>query len=53
MSAVPGHRLDVIACEPEVPRVDGQFTRAIFHSDFTYRPEREGIFFRSVLADLG
>ena len=34
----------------EVPRVDGQFTRASFHSDFTYRPEREGVFLRSVLA---
>ena len=50
MSAVVGHRLDVVACQPEVPRVDGQFTRASFHSDFTYRPEREGVFLRSVLA---
>jgi hypothetical protein len=52
MSAVVGHRLDVVACRPEVPRVDGQFTRASFHSDFTYRPEREGVFLRSVLAEL-
>jgi capsular polysaccharide biosynthesis protein len=52
MSAVLGHRLDVVACQPEVPRVDGRFTRASFHSDFTYRPEREGIFLRSVLAEL-
>ena len=52
MSAVLGHQLDVVACQPEVPRVDGQFTRASFHSDFTYRPEREGIFLRSVLAEL-
>ena len=53
MSAVLGHRLDVVACQPEVPRVDGQFTRASFHSDFAYRPEREGAFLRSVLAELG
>ena len=52
MSAVVGHRLDIVACQPEVPRVDGQFTRASFHSDFIYRPEREGIFLRSVLAEL-
>ena len=52
MSAVLGHRLDVVACEPEVPRVDGRFDRESFHSDFTYRPEREGIFLRSVLAEL-
>ncbi len=53
MSAVLGHRLDVVACQPEVPRVDGRFTRASFHSDFTYRPEREGVFLRAVLAELG
>jgi capsular polysaccharide biosynthesis protein len=52
MSMLLGHRLDVVVCEPLVPRVDGQFTRESFHSDYTYRPEREGVFLRSVLAEL-
>ncbi|MDX6374052.1 MAG: hypothetical protein QOD98_3040 [Nocardioidaceae bacterium] len=51
MSMLLGHRLDVVVCEPLVPRVDGQFTRESFHSDFRYRPEREGVFLRSVLTD--
>jgi capsular polysaccharide biosynthesis protein len=52
MSALLGHRLDLVLCEPEVPRVEGRFTRESFHSDFTYRPEREGVFLRSVLAEV-
>ena len=52
MSVLLGHRLDVVVCEPLVPRVDGQFTRESFHSDFAYRPEREGVFLRAVLAEL-
>jgi capsular polysaccharide biosynthesis protein len=51
MSMLVGHRLDVVVCEPMVPRVDGEFTRESFHSDYVYRPEREGVFLRSVLAD--
>jgi hypothetical protein len=51
MSMLLGHRLDVVVCEPVVPRVDGQFSRESFHSDFGYRPEREGVFLRTVLAD--
>jgi hypothetical protein len=51
MSMLVGHRLDVVVCEPMVPRVDGEFTRESFHSDYIYRPEREGVFLRSVLAD--
>jgi len=50
MSMLLGHRLDVVVCEPLVPRVDGAFTRESFHSDFTYRPDREGVFLRAVLA---
>ena len=42
MSMLLGHRLDVVVCEPLVPRVDGQFTRESFHSDFAYRPETRG-----------
>jgi capsular polysaccharide biosynthesis protein len=49
MSMLLGHRLDVVVCEPLVPRVDGQFTRESFHSDFAYRPEREGAFLRASL----
>ncbi len=50
MSMLLGHRLDVVVCEPLVPRVDGHFSRESFHSDFVYRPEREGEFLRAVLA---
>jgi capsular polysaccharide biosynthesis protein len=42
MSALLGHRLDILLCRPDVPRVDGAFTRASFHSDFVYDPAREG-----------
>jgi len=50
MSMLLGHRLDAVVCEALLPRVDGQFTRGSFHSDFVYRPEREGVFLRAVLA---
>lgn len=51
MSMLVGHRLDVVVCEPLVPRVDGQFTRESFHSDFRYRPDRDGAFLREALAE--
>ena len=44
MSALLGHRLDVVLCRPDVPRVDGAFTRESFHSDFVFDPDREGPF---------
>ena len=42
MSMLLGHRLDVVVCEALLPRVDGQFTRGSFHSDFVYRPGTRG-----------
>ena len=42
MSALLGHRLDIVLCRPDVPRVDGAFTRESFHSDFVYDARREG-----------
>ena len=42
MSALLGHRLDIVLCRPDVPRVDGAFTQESFHSDYVYDPAREG-----------
>ena len=50
MSALLGHRLDIVLCRPDVPRVDGAFTRESFHSDYVYDAEREGAFLASALA---
>lgn len=50
MSALLGHRLDIVLCRPDVPRVDGAFTRESFHSDYTYDPEREGEFLAQALS---
>ncbi|GAB3247800.1 glycosyltransferase family 61 protein [Nocardioides dilutus] len=51
MSALLGHRLDIVLCRPDVPRVDGAFTRESFHSDYTYDPAREGEFLAHALAE--
>lgn len=51
MSALLGHRLDIVLCRPDVPRVDGAFTRESFHSDYLYDPAREGRFLAEALAD--
>ncbi|MFA6576698.1 MAG: glycosyltransferase family 61 protein, partial [Nocardioides sp.] len=51
MTALRGHRLDLVACRPDVPRSDA-FSLEAFHSDFEVDPEREGRFLRSVLAGL-
>jgi capsular polysaccharide biosynthesis protein len=51
IASVLGHRLDVVLCRPDVPRV-GRFTAASYHSNFTYDPEREGRFLQRVLAEL-
>ncbi len=51
ISALMGHRLDIVVCRAEVPR-SGGFSRESFHSDYTYDPEREGGFLRSALAEL-
>ena len=49
MSALLGHRLDIVLCRPDVPRVDGAFTRESFHSDYTYDPARDGDFLAAAL----
>jgi capsular polysaccharide biosynthesis protein len=51
MSALLGHRLDIVLCRPDVPRVDGGFTRESFHSDYVLDPAREGEFLAEALAD--
>ena len=51
MSALLGHRLDIVLCRPDVPRVDGAFTRESFHSDYTYDVERDGAFLDRALAE--
>lgn len=49
LSALLGHRLDIVLCRPDVPRVDGRFTRGSFHSDYTYDPARDGEFLARAL----
>jgi hypothetical protein len=51
MSALLGHRLDVVVCRPDVPRRDGVFDRKAFHSDFVFDPAREGAFLDRALAE--
>ena len=53
MSAVVGHRLDLVLCRPDVPKTDRTFDNASYQSDFTYDDTREGVFLRRVLAGLG
>jgi capsular polysaccharide biosynthesis protein len=51
MSALLGHRLDLVVCRPDVPRPGATFSRESFHSDFVFDPEREGAFLAGVLAE--
>lgn len=51
MSALLGHRLDLVVCRADVPRGDGPFRREAFHSDFVFDPAREGTFLDDVLAE--
>ena len=51
MSALLGHRLDIVLCRPDIPRVDAAFTRESFHSDYSYDPTRDGVFLAGVLAE--
>lgn len=51
MSALLGHRLDVVVCRADVPREEGVFDREAFHSDFVFDPAREGAFLDGVLAE--
>jgi capsular polysaccharide biosynthesis protein len=54
ISSVVGHRLDLVLCQPDVPREEGAgFSNASYQSDFSYDDGREGVFLREVLAGLG
>ena len=52
ISSVVGHRLDLVRCRPDVPPRGRGFDNASYQSDFTYDDAREGVFLRSVLAEL-
>jgi capsular polysaccharide biosynthesis protein len=53
IASVVGHRLDLVLCRPDVPKVEGaSFSNASYQSDFTYDDDREGVFLRQVLAEL-
>jgi len=52
ISALLGHRLDLVLCRPDHPRIGARFSEETYHSDFTYDPVREGRFLRDVLASL-
>ena len=54
MSALHGHRLDLVVCPPDVPRREpDRFTLESFHSDYTLDlAGSDGAFLRAVLADL-
>lgn len=51
MSALLGHRLDLVVCRPDVPRPGSTFTRESFQSDFAFDPAREGPFLDHALAE--
>lgn len=51
LAALLGHRLDVVLCRADVPRGD-RFSEESYHSDFTFDPDREGVFLRQVLDGL-
>jgi hypothetical protein len=51
MSALLGHRLDLVVCRPDIPRPGPTFSRESFHSDYVFAAEREGAFLRRVLAE--
>jgi capsular polysaccharide biosynthesis protein len=52
ISSVVGHRLDLVLCRPDVPKVGPGFSNESYQSDFTYDDRREGAFLRRVLAEL-
>jgi capsular polysaccharide biosynthesis protein len=52
MASVVGHRLDLVLCRPDVPKTKRRFDNASYQSDFTYDPDREGVFLREVLSSL-
>jgi hypothetical protein len=53
IAAAAGHRLDIAWCRAERERVPGSgFSRAVFHSPFTFDLDREGAWIEQVLAEL-
>jgi capsular polysaccharide biosynthesis protein len=53
IAAAAGHRLDIAWCRAERQRVPGVgFSRAVFHSAFTFDHDREGAWLGQVLAGL-
>ena len=51
MSALLGHRLDIVVCRPDLPRPGTTFTRESFQSDFVFDARREGQFLDGVLTE--
>ncbi|MBJ7356963.1 glycosyltransferase 61 family protein [Nocardioides sp.] len=51
MSALLGHRLDLVVCRPDLPRPGPTFTRESFQSDFVFDSGREGAFLDDALAE--
>jgi capsular polysaccharide biosynthesis protein len=52
ISSAVGHRLDLVICRPDVPKTGRGFSNRSYQSDFTFDPDREGVFLREVLAGL-
>lgn len=53
IAAVQGHRIDVAWCEAEIKmKKGGPHISKAFHSPYTFDMAREGVFVRSILADL-
>jgi capsular polysaccharide biosynthesis protein len=51
-SAVLGHRLDMVMCEPDAPIPRAERTRSRNHDNFTFDKDREGVFLQQILDDL-
>jgi capsular polysaccharide biosynthesis protein len=53
IAAATGHRLDIAWCKAQRGRTPGHGSdRKAFHSGFTFDPDREGVWLKSVLTDL-
>lgn len=51
ISALLGHRLDIVVCRPDLPRPGPTFTREAFQSSYAFDPDREGPFLAQALAE--
>ncbi len=52
LASILGHRLDLVLCRPDLRPTGDAFSAAVYHSDFTFDPGREGRFLRGVLDGL-